>query len=70
MDQILLLESVERYLRNEMNAEERLQFENLRKANPELDQLVVEHHFFLDEMDRYGEIKTDHSFPEHNSGIG
>ena len=57
MDQILLLESVERYLRNEMNAEERLQFENLRKANPELDQLVVEHHFFLDEMDRYGEIK-------------
>jgi serine protease Do len=57
MDQILLLEAVERYLRNEMNAEERLHFEDLRKSNPELDQMVVEHHFFLDEMDRYGEIK-------------
>ncbi len=57
MDQLLLLESVERYLRNEMNAEERKHFEDLRKNNPELDQLVVEHHFFLEEMDRYGEIK-------------
>lgn len=57
MDQLLLLESVERYLRNEMNAEEKKHFEELRKSNPELDQLVVEHHFFLEEMDRYGEIK-------------
>lgn len=57
MDQILLLEAVERYLRGEMNAEEKKSFEDLRKSNPQLDQMVVEHHFFLEEMDRYGEIK-------------
>jgi serine protease Do len=57
MDQILLLEAVERYLRGEMNDEEKRSFEDMRKNNPELDQMVVEHHFFLGEMDRYGEIK-------------
>jgi serine protease Do len=57
MDQILLLEAVERYLRGEMNEEERKIFEEMRKSNPELDQMVVEHNFFLEEMDRYGEIK-------------
>lgn len=57
MDQILLLEAVERYLRGEMNDEEKRVFEDMRKSNPELDQMVVEHHFFLEEMDRYGEIK-------------
>ena len=57
MDQILLLEAVERYLRGEMNDEEKRAFEDMRKSNPELDQMVVEHHFFLGEMDRYGEIK-------------
>lgn len=57
MDQILLLEAVERYLRGEMNDEEKRVFEDMRKSNPQLDQMVVEHHFFLEEMDRYGEIK-------------
>ncbi len=57
MDQILLLEAVERYLRGEMNDEEKRAFEDMRKSNPELDQMVVEHNFFLEEMDRYGEIK-------------
>ena len=56
MDQILLLEAVDRYLRGEMNDEEKRVFEDMRKSNPELDQMVVEHHFFLEEMDRYGEI--------------
>ncbi|MCU0382329.1 MAG: serine protease [Chitinophagaceae bacterium] len=57
MDQILLLEAAERYLRGEMNPEEKRLFEEMRKNNPEVDQLVVEHQFFLEEMDRYGEIK-------------
>lgn len=57
MEQILLLEAVERYLRGEMNDDEKRVFEDMRKSNPELDQMVVEHHFFLEEMDRYGEIK-------------
>jgi S1-C subfamily serine protease len=57
MDQLQLLEAVERYLRNEMDEPERNLFEDLRKNNPELDQMVVEHHFFLEQMDRYGEVK-------------
>jgi hypothetical protein len=57
MEHILLLEAVERYLRGEMNDDEKRVFEDMRKSNPELDQMVVEHHFFLEEMDRYGEIK-------------
>lgn len=57
MDQILLLEAAERYLRGEMSEAERLAFEDMRKNNPEVDQMVVEHHFFLDEMDRYGDVK-------------
>ena len=57
MDQILLLEAAERFLRGEMSPEETRLFEEMRKNNPEVDQLVVEHQFFLEEMNRYGEIK-------------
>jgi len=58
MDDILLIEAVERYLRNEMSAEERAFFENLRKTNPEIDQAVVEHSFLLNELDRHAAIKA------------
>ena len=47
MDDILLLEEVERYLRGEMDNEERSLFETRRKNDAELDQLVVEHTYFL-----------------------
>jgi serine protease Do len=57
MDQILLLEAIERYLKGEMPASEVKAFEDLRKGNPEIDQFVVEHHYFLEEMDRYGDKK-------------
>jgi serine protease Do len=57
MDQIILLDTTERYLKGEMNAEERAQFDNLRKSNPEIDQFVVEHHFFMEEMARYSDRK-------------
>ena len=40
---ITILDAVERYIRGEMNPDERLHFENLRKTNGEIDQLVVEH---------------------------
>jgi serine protease Do len=53
MDDILLLEAIERYLNGEMNPEERAYFENLRKTTPEIDQMVVEHNMFLHEMDMY-----------------
>ncbi|HYM95288.1 MAG TPA: trypsin-like peptidase domain-containing protein [Chitinophagaceae bacterium] len=57
MEDILVLDAVERYIRGEMNPDERLHFENLRKTNPEIDQLVVEHTLFLQQMNRFGEWK-------------
>lgn len=58
MGDIKVLEAVERYIRGEMNPDERLHFENLRKTNPEIDQLVVEHTLFLQQMNRFGEWKN------------
>lgn len=57
MDEILLIDAVERYLRGEMTNEEKLFFEDLRKNNPEIDQLVVEHCIFLHQLEAYGENK-------------
>ena len=58
MEQLQLLEAVERYLLNEMDPGEREQFEQLRKTNPEVDQLVVEHTLFLSQLNKFGEIKN------------
>ena len=57
MDEIKILDAVERYIRGEMTPDERLYFEQLRKTNPEIDQLVVEHTLFLQQMNRFGEWK-------------
>ncbi len=57
MDDIKILDAVEKYIRGEMNPDERLYFENLRKTNSEVDQLVVEHTLFLQQMNRFGEWK-------------
>ena len=57
MGDIKVLDAVERYIKGEMNPDERLQFENLRKTNAEIDQLVVEHTLFLQQMNRFGEWK-------------
>ena len=54
---LMILDAVERYIRGEMNPDERLQFESLRKTDPEVDQLVVEHTLFLQQMNRFGEWK-------------
>lgn len=58
---IMILDAVERYIRGEMNPDERLHFENLRKTNSEIDQLVVEHTLFLQQMNRFGEWQKFHS---------
>ena len=58
MDDIKILDSVERYIRGDMTPDERLYFEQLRKTNPEVDQLVVEHTLFLQQMNRFGEWKN------------
>ena len=58
MDDILLLNAVERYLKGEMSAEERTFLEDLRKTDPEVDQMVVEHTFFINEVEKYGGLKN------------
>jgi len=57
MDQIALIDAAERYLRGEMDEQEIAMFEELRKTNPEIDQFVVEHHLFVEEIERYGDLK-------------
>src|SRR6187431_941061 len=65
MDEILLLDATERYLRGEMPQHEIGMFEELRKSNPEADQLVVEHIYFLQQINKYGDAKKfKHSLGE------
>ncbi len=55
MDDILLLDVTERYLKGELNAEEKAEFERLRIKTPEVDQMVVEHNMFLHQIEAYGQ---------------
>jgi S1-C subfamily serine protease len=65
MEDVVLIEAVERYLRGEMSAEERTYLEEMRKSNPEVDQMVVEHTFFLNEVEKYSGTKNfKHSLVE------
>lgn len=57
MEDIQLLEAVERYIRGEMKPDERVHFEQLRKTNPEVDQMVVEHTLFVHQMNEVGELR-------------
>jgi serine protease Do len=58
MDDIKLLEAVEQYIGGQMSPDDRVYFEQLRKSNPEIDQLVVEHTFFLQQLNRYDQTKV------------
>ncbi len=58
MEDIQLIESAERYIRGEMNPDERVYFEQLRKTNSDIDQLVVEHTLFLHKMNELGNLKS------------
>jgi len=55
MEDLVLLDAVERYLKGEMNQEEVASFDNLRRQNAEVDQLVVEQQMFLQQLAHYGE---------------
>ena len=62
-----LLETIENYLTGTMSAEERNQFEALRKSSPEIDQMVVDHKLFMDHMQAYANRSsfaklTSHTF--------
>jgi serine protease Do len=58
IEDIKILEAVERYISGGMSPDERVHFEQLRKSNPEVDQMVVEHTFFLQQMNRFDEVKN------------
>ncbi len=58
MQEINMLDAIERYIRGEMLPEERVFFEHLRKSNPQVDQMVVEHTIFLNQMNKFGERKN------------
>lgn len=53
MEEIVLLDAAERYLNGEMTAQEKSFFEDLRRSNPEVDQMVVEHQLFLNQLHSY-----------------
>lgn len=57
MDDILILDAIERYRKGEMSAQELTFFEEMRKNNPEIDQLVVEQGFFLNELDNHAKTR-------------
>ena len=58
MDEILLIETVERYLRGEMTDKEKVFFEEIRKNTPGIDQTVVEHTFLFNELEKQANIKA------------
>ena len=55
MEDLVLLDAVERYLNGEMNPADLAEFEKLRQQNADLDQLVVEQQMFLNQLSNYGE---------------
>lgn len=57
MENTLLIDAAERFVKGEMSAEEKIYFEDLRKNNPELDQAVVEQIFFLNQLDKFSDKK-------------
>ena len=58
MEENLLLDAIERYRNGEMNDQEKAFFEELRKNNSDIDQIVADHNFFLDELEKMSEIKA------------
>lgn len=65
MDDLLLIDAAERYVNGDMSVEERTYFEEIRKNNPEIDQLVVEHVFFFHQLHDYSSnMQFKHSLQE------
>ena len=56
MEDVTILETIERYLGGEMTRQEMDYFEEMCRNKPEIDHLVVEHRFFLRELDKFGKL--------------
>ena len=57
MDENILFDAIERYRNNQMGPEEKALFEEMRRSNPEIDQVAAENSFILGELDRISEVK-------------
>ena len=53
MEDLLLLDTIERYLAGQMLPEEKEYFSQLRQNNPQIDQMLVEHKLFLNQMEEF-----------------
>ena len=70
MEDILLLNTIERYLEGKMLPDEKAFFEELRRNTPDIDQMVVEHKLFLHQMDNYAGIRNlKHSLHEVHTAL-
>jgi len=58
MEDNLLFDAIERYRNGQMDDQEKVFFEEMRKNNSEIDQIAADHNFFLGELDKMSEIKT------------
>ena len=58
MEDILLIQAIERYLDGTMLPAEKAYFEELRKNTPEIDQMVVEHTMFLHQIDNFSNVQN------------
>ncbi len=70
MDDILIFDAVERMLNGSMSEQEKTYLLELRKNNPEIDQLVVEYTFFLQRIDNHGNLKEfKHNLAETETNL-
>lgn len=58
MNDTLLVETVERYLKGELTQQELYFFEELRKSNPTVDQFVVEQIFLFNELESHAQKRA------------
>ena len=70
MEEVQLLETIERYLNGKMLPDEKAFFEQHRKEVPEIDQMVVEHSMFLHQMEDFAANKNlKHSLHETHAKL-
>src|SRR3954470_8041206 len=70
MEDLQLLDTVERYLNGTLLPEEKEAFLQLRRNTPEIDQMVVGHRLFLQQMDLYaGQKELMHSLHEVHDNL-
>lgn len=58
MEENILLDAIERYQNGEMSPEEKSYFEELRKQNSNIDEVAVEHLFFLEQFSKARKINS------------